>query len=209
MANDQSVLLDRNLFQLAAMTALYTAVKIHEHEAMDPNLVSTLSRGAHSPQAVEAMEKRMLNAIQWRVNPPTAMSFVRNMLDLVPEHLIDASQRETLMELTQLQVDLALMDYEFGQCPASSIAFASLLNAIDSVTTDGMFYANFESTMSKAILIDLEAIRDIRINLYEAVNFTELVDMQMASQNSDNKQMETYGNGSEGGIHSSPRSVSA
>jgi hypothetical protein len=70
----QTVFLYRSLFQLAAMTALYTAVKIHEHEAMDPALVSCLSRGAYSPEAVEAMEARMLTAIQWRVNPPTALA---------------------------------------------------------------------------------------------------------------------------------------
>jgi hypothetical protein len=76
MANDQSILLDHDLFQLAAMTALYSAVKIHKHKAMDPNLVFTWSRGAHSPQVVKAMEQQMLNAIQWRVNPPMAMLFV-------------------------------------------------------------------------------------------------------------------------------------
>ena len=40
------ILLDRNAYQLASMTALYSAVKIHEQEAMDPNLVSSrLRRG--------------------------------------------------------------------------------------------------------------------------------------------------------------------
>merc|ERR1712232_842236 len=50
--NGREVLLDRNLYQLAAMTALYSSVKIHEQEAMDPDLMSMLSRGVHTPAAV-------------------------------------------------------------------------------------------------------------------------------------------------------------
>jgi hypothetical protein len=202
----RSILLDRNLFQLAAMTALYTAVKVHEHEAMDPQLVSSLCRGAHSPEDIEAMESRMLNAIQWRINPPTAMSFLRSMLDLVPEHLIDASQRETVMELTQFQVDLAVCDDEFWQQPASSIAFASLLNAVESVTTDGLFFENFEATMSKATRVNLEGLRDMRIALYEAVNGNDDMDMQLTSSCDDSKSLE-FGNSSETSFHSSPRAV--
>jgi hypothetical protein len=198
MCNDKSVLLNRHQFQLAAMTALYTAAKIHEHEAMDPDLVSTLSRGAHSPQAVEAMEYRMLNAIQWRVNPPTAMSFVRKMLDLVPAHLMNAFERETIVELAQLQVDLTLTDYKFCQCSALSIGFASFLNAFENVTTGDIYhYANFETTMSEALPIDLNTIRDIRINLYEAVNGPEAMDMEITTVNDDKKIGTYYGNGTQ------------
>ena len=212
MASDPQMLLDRNLFQLAAMTALYTAVKIHEHEAMDPNLVAQLSRGAHSAQAVEAMEQRMLTAIQWRVNPPTAMSFVKNLLDLVPDCLMDSAQRETVLDLTQLQVDLAVQEYAFSQYPASSIAFASLLNAVESVTTDDMFFRNFESTMSSAVQIELPAMRNIRISLYEAVNGgPDDMDISPCHNSSGSmcEDMKMYAHGSHGSIHTSPRSVSA
>jgi hypothetical protein len=204
----QTVLLDRNLFQLAAMTALYTAVKIHEHEAMDPALVSSLSRGAHSPEAVEAMESRMLNAIQWRVNPPTALAFVRSMLDLVPQHLMGVSERETVMELTKFQVDLAGSDYTYSQAPASSIAFASLLNAMESVTSDGMFFANFEATMAMSIRIDVSGLRNIRMGLYESVNDTESMDMQIHN-NGEKLDMEESYSSLGGSIYSSPRSVNA
>ncbi len=164
------ILLDRNLYQLSAMTALYSSVKIHEQEAMDPNLVSSLSRGAHSPQAVEAMESRMLSAIQWRVNPPTALSFVRMMLDLVPEHMLGASERETIIELTKFQIETSINEYEFCRFHASSIALACILNATESVSDDGMFYATFESAMGSALGIDVRGLRDLRIALYELMN---------------------------------------
>lgn len=199
------VLLDRNEYQLAAMTALYTAVKIHEHEAMDPELVSTLSQDAHSSKAVERMESRMLQAIQWRVNPPTTHAFVRHMLDLVPFHLIDESSRETVMELTQFQVDLATCDYEFSKEPASRIAFASLLNAVESITDDGMFISNFETTMAKAMRVQLSSIRDLRIALYESVNGNE--SMEVTTAPSTDKAADTYA--STGDFNASPRAVNA
>jgi hypothetical protein len=201
----RQVLLDRNQYQLAAMTALYTAVKIHEHEAMDPELVSTLSRGAHSAQAVEIMESRMLHAIQWRVNPPTATAFVRHMLDLVPSHVMDATSRDTITELTQFQVDLATCDYHFAQRSASHIAFASLMNAMDSVTSDTAFLAKFESTMANAIRVDPSATRDIRIALYESVHGNEPMEICLPPCN--DKIMENYS--SSGEFNTSPRSVNA
>lgn len=201
----RNVLLDRSQYQLAAMTALYTSVKVHEHEAMDPKLVSTLSRGAHCAEAVEEMENRMLKAIQWRVNPPTAMAFVRNMLNLVPDHLLGEGERETVVELTQFQIDLATCDYVFSQQLASSIAFASLLNAVESVTDDGMFYNNFETTMSREVGFSLSDLRNIRMALYEAVNGNEPMEVSMAPSNE--KGMESYA--SSGEYNTSPRSVNA
>lgn len=166
----REILLDRNLYQLSAMTALYSSVKIHEQEAMDPNLVSSLSRGAHSPKAVEAMESRMLSAIQWRVNPPTAMSFVRMMIDLIPEHMLGASERETITELTRFQIEMSVNEYEFSRFHASSIAFACILNATESVSDDGMFYSTFESSMGAALGVNVRGLRDLRIALYELMS---------------------------------------
>lgn len=210
-ATGREILLDRGQYQLAAMTALYSAVKIHEHEAMDPALISTLSRGVHQPAAVEAMERKMLSAIQWRVNPPTSMSFVRNMMDVVPGHLIGPDERETVMELTNFQLDLAITDYKFSRAPASSLAFASLLNAVESVSSDSAFFASFESTMSGIIQIDHRCLRDVRIALYEAVNGTDSDAMDIQSYSADstteNKTANHYSSPVD--VHSSPRSVNA
>jgi Cyclin, C-terminal domain/Cyclin, N-terminal domain len=208
----QDILVDRNLYQLAAMTALYTSVKIHEQEAMDPKLVSSLSRGVHSPQAVEAMEARLLNAIQWRVNPPTALSFVRMMMNLVPEQMLGASEREATIEVTRFQIEMSVNEYAFCCCPASSIALAAILNSIESVSEDGMLHAGFESTLGSAIGIDARGLRHLRIALYELMNGSG--DMVMFPQNpaSATKMMENSSCGelmSAHSCHASPRSVNA
>jgi len=167
----EEILLDRDLYQLAAMTALYSSVKIHEQEAMDPNLVSHLSQGKHSTAAVEAMEVQMLNAIQWRVNQPTAMSFTRLIInELISDHLLSPCEKETIIDLTQIQIELTTQDYAFSTVNGSSIAFASMLNAIESCTDNGMFLANFETTITKILQVDEEDIQKLQVAIYELMN---------------------------------------
>lgn len=208
----QQILLDRNLYQLASMTALYSSVKIHEQEAMDPNLISSLSRGVHSPKAVEDMEAKMLQAIQWRVNPPTAMSFVRSMMDLVPHHIVGAAGREAISEITKFQVELAVNEYNFSRFQASSIAFAALLNSLESLSEDCVFVANFESTMACAVGIDINSVRGLRIALYELMNGNDTMILQDATvQTPASTNMDTSCGGlvnTEGHYKISPRSVS-
>jgi len=207
----QDILLDRNIYQLAAMTALYSSVKIHEQEAMDPNLVSTLSRGVHSPQAVEAMESKMLNSIGWRVNPPTAMSFVRSMIDLVPDHLMQSCQKETVSDIAKFQIEMIVNEYDFCTFNASSIAFACVLNAMDSVMDNTMLYTDFETTVGKTIMVDDSCMRDLRTAIYELMNGSdEINNIQMKRMNNLTKvasscagHVATEGNN----IHSSPRTV--
>jgi hypothetical protein len=209
-AEGSSILLDRSQYQLAVMTALYTTVKIHCHEAMDPALVSNLSQGAHSPKAVEAMEVRMLSALQWRVNPPTALSFVSKILELVPEHLMNDEERQAITDLTKFQLELAMETYEFSILPASSIAIASLMNAVESVSSNTAFVKDFEPSVCRLASVDATALRDVRINLYESINGVEPMDMQFTADMEDTTVEETTKQFSETNheIGTSPRSVS-
>ncbi|KAL3919359.1 MAG: hypothetical protein SGILL_003793 [Bacillariaceae sp.] len=210
----QEILLDRNAYQLASMTALYSSVKIHEQEAMDPNLVSSLSRGVHSAKAVEEMECKMLKAVQWRVNPPSAMSFVRSMMDLVPAHIVGSTERETLLEITKFQIELSVNEYDFCRYQASSVAFAALLNSFESLVDDGMFFANFESTMSQAVGVNVVTLRNLRIALYELMNGGESLAIQEpapAAASAATTTMDACGQpvAIDGQFETSPRSVSA
>jgi len=209
-----SILMDRSQYQLAVMTALYTTVKIHCHEAMDPQLVSNLSQGAHTPQAVEAMEVRMLKALEWRMNPPTPLFFVSKILDLVPEHLMNDEERQAVTDLTKFQLELAMETYQFSILPASLIAIASLMNAVESVSSNTAFVKDFEPSVCRLSNVDPTALRGIRINLYESINGVEPMDMQftadMEDTNVSNDNNETTKQFSETSheIGTSPRSVS-
>jgi len=206
------ILMDRNQYQLAAMTALYCSVKIHEQEAMDPNLVSTLSRGIHSAEAVEAMESKMLNAIQWRVNPPTAMSFVRSMVDLVPDHFMHSFEKETVVDIAKIQIETIISEYDFCTVKASSIAFACALNAMESVVADGMLYNEFETTMVKTMMVDDSCVRDLRVAIYELMNGSDVAASIQMNIKSHLTKVALSGTGAvatnkNNSIHSSPKSI--
>lgn len=127
---------DRSVFQLAAMTALYTAVKIHEPEAMDPSLVSSLSRGVYSPQDIEQMEYILLHSLNWRVNPPTTLSFVREFFHFIPVEAMNVKTREMVYDITKFQVELAVTENAFVGVKPSITAYCSFMNALNCLDMD-------------------------------------------------------------------------
>lgn len=166
-----AVLHDRSQFQLAAMTALYLSVKTHEPEVMSAELVSTLSRGAHSQQEVEIMEKRILHALTWQVNPPTTLSFVREFLKLLPAELLDHDMRATLMEICKFQSELAVADYNLVVVGSSSIAYACLMNGLESLCMDRSILGYVSSILAQAAGLNLfsEQLVHVQIRLCQAV----------------------------------------
>jgi Cyclin, N-terminal domain len=170
-AEGQAVLQDRTTFQLASMTTLYTAIKINEPEAVNPQTVSDLSKGCYTAQDVEAMEFHILNALQWRVNPPTAMAFVCQFLELIPEYALSKPLRATAYDIAKFQTELAVSDYDFIADKRSSVAFCSLVNALESMHLDEKVRSYIAYLLARTIGLDQDAddIRQIRACLFSAV----------------------------------------
>jgi hypothetical protein len=165
-------LLDRSVFQLAAMTSLYTAVKIHEPEAMDPKLVSSLSRGAYIPQQVEQMEAVLLAALQWRLNPPTALSFVRQFFNLIPFNALDEETRKMAYDVTKYQTELAVSEYDFVAIKPSVIAYCSLMNSLQSLDLDCKLLSYISTILAQSIGLDVannDSVANVQSFLYEAI----------------------------------------
>lgn len=133
VAADGSALRDRSTYQLAAMTCLYLAVKVHEPEAMDPATISVLSRGTYTPDDVEDVERHILESIQWRVNPPTSVCFTHYLLQLLPHDALTRRQFQTVQEIATIQLEVAMRDYELITVKRSSIAYCALVNALQSL----------------------------------------------------------------------------
>ena len=167
----RSAIFDSADFQLAAMTSLYTAVKIHEPEVMSAQLVSTLSRGAHSEAEVKVMERRILQSVKWHVNPPTSLSFVRSFLDLLPSDFLDEATKSTLYEVSKYQTELVVADYSLVIVPASTIAYASLVNALEGVCLDRTVLGFVSSILAQAAGLDMLSATLVHVQgqLFEAV----------------------------------------
>jgi hypothetical protein len=169
--NGRMILLDRSQYQLAALTALYSCVKTHNESALTLEIAAKLSRNDFSKSDIEAMERRMLDAIRWRVNPPTASDFVRIYLDMSRVwNWLDMSTREMVLELVEYQINLSIMKYEISLSKASHIAIASLLNATKSICPEET--GNLHESLCEVAFacdIDEESLESLQEKLYEAM----------------------------------------
>jgi len=165
----RAILLDRKEYQLAALTAVYTAAKVHEQQALTPRMIAKLSNGERTAVDIERMELRMLQAIQWRMHPPTSSAFVRHYLDLIPNDIVDSNTRKVILELSQIQINSSLSYYEFCTEKASQVAFAALLNAVESVDPHGKLFDFFSSSIAICNGIESKSMILLRERLYEKI----------------------------------------
>jgi Cyclin, N-terminal domain len=164
-------LFDLSLFQLACMTALYTAAKIHEPEVMDPKLVSDLSRGLYTISEIEEMERDMLTAVKWRVNPPTSMAFCLEFMNMIPEEIIDDVIRNKVSELTKAQIERAVCDYKFMTVNASTLAFCSFINSLERLVGDECLVSTVAHILADALGINSisDEVVSVQQRLHKAV----------------------------------------
>lgn len=120
----------RSVFQLAAISCLYTAVKMHESAAVSPKFLEQLSRDEYTVRDVERMELCILRALEWRLSTPTATAFLRLYLDIVPDSVLHQDVRDEVYGLAKFQTELALGDYKYVAVKSSIVAYASLMNAL-------------------------------------------------------------------------------
>ena len=134
----------RKDFQLVAVTTLYLAIKLHgEIESMEgaPRKLwidAFVKSGLFSIESIEAKERSILTALEWRVNPPTTVAFIASLLRLLPEtfkHLpLHESMASSIFEmakyLTELSVCVSAFSFQFT---FSEIAYAAILCSIDAL----------------------------------------------------------------------------
>jgi hypothetical protein len=162
---------DRKEYQLAAMTALYIAVKIYEPLEMDAGLVSKLSRGLHSAGEVTRLEHEMLVALSWRMNDPSPYQICNYLLELVPENAEDV--KPTLYDFCHFQTELATGDYAYVPLRRSVIAVASVLNALEGINQQDLLIQNrmsFINSLSRAVDYDIccPVVNAVRVRLLES-----------------------------------------
>ena len=135
--NAPTYLSDRKSFQLLSMATLYVAIKTTERVAIGSEFLSQMSRGAYTKGDIEAVEMELLQGLEWRVNPPTAMQFICNVLSLVVRRagLNDDAVARVLDE-SAYQAENAVRDYGLSQERQSSVAMAAMFNAAEALDTD-------------------------------------------------------------------------
>lgn len=173
---------DKNLFQLLAMTCLYLSIKLNEYKHLlipgsksSMDTILQLSRGFFTLKEMEQMEYEVLQRLQWHVHPPTAQLFVKHFL-----FFLSVDEHE-LHDLAQFMIELSVMDYFFVSYRPSEIAMAALLNSMDRLGHTVTSRTNFPITkfidiQSPAILACRERLSLIYAQANEQADMEESVD---------------------------------
>lgn len=143
---------DRLEYQLTCMSALYTAVKIHERTALHPKLVASLSQGQFQEQDVIQQERKLLQKLKWRLHPPTTLAFVRELLPLVPKDV-----RKAVYELAQVQLQHAMRFALFRAVPTYTLAYAAIVNALERLQVSALEVLGYKM----AVALELDCNDDI------------------------------------------------
>lgn len=129
---------DRSTFKLAATTTLHLAVKLlHPFKLGELGILSDLSRGEFEMKDVACMEEHILSCLRWKLHPPTPIAFSTLLLDFIFSHQslnLSSTDIDDLYDISSFFTELSLCDYYFVGVAPSTIALASMVNALE-----GMF----------------------------------------------------------------------
>jgi len=90
-----------------------------------------LCHGLYEEEEILNMEMKVLKGLSWRLNGPSAIDFVHAFSQLLPNQ--DDFKMKALIKTAEVQVELAMMDYSLALQQPSSVAYSSILIAIDSL----------------------------------------------------------------------------
>ena len=121
-----------NLALLTSLTTLHLAIKIHDSKKIRISTLANLSRGQFGASDIEDMEWRVLRDLKWKVHPPTAYSFVYQILLFLPQEA-SSSVRKEIFELSRYLTELTVCDSYFVDANQSCIAFAAILNVLEDI----------------------------------------------------------------------------
>mmetsp|Transcript_10430 Transcript_10430/g.14592 ORF Transcript_10430/g.14592 Transcript_10430/m.14592 type:complete len:335 (-) Transcript_10430:115-1119(-) len=186
----ESSLHNRKEYQLAAITALYMAIKLYDKKLVHPEIISRMSHGVYSKKEIEKMEVDILFALDWHLNGPTMLDFVEHFLDLLPQCAVKEHtllQARKLMEHCQLQSEYAAGDYFFATKQPSTVAIASIYNALDEVSSEHL--SQFEKGVFLWYITDVSRINPLSNEIVKTkLHLKKILDKK--SENKDNLHRE-------------------
>lgn len=149
--DDPTAALSRRQFQLVCLTCLYVATKLYDHKILPPVSIVNLSRGCFTSQDIEDMERTILDALQWRLSPPTPLTFVKHLLLLLPRKSVSRPVRRTISDVAKYLTELSVIDYAFVGRKASSVGLAAVLTAMDVATYEFELTAEDRLAFERAV----------------------------------------------------------
>jgi hypothetical protein len=122
--------------QCVAIAALNIVLKVNFSRVDHLPLLLEFSQKLFSPREINNMESSILSRLSWKLSPPTSLAFLVGFIPFMAKGSPCANlKHHDVSEIAQFLVELSVCDYYFvrKKLKPSSIALASLLNAIDIV----------------------------------------------------------------------------
>ncbi|KAL7510433.1 hypothetical protein ACHAXN_007338 [Cyclotella atomus] len=128
----------REKYQLAAMSALFLAIKIHgvseDGSSAKIKALSRLCYGHFEGEQVLAAEKDILVALEWFIHPPSMHQVAMAFSQVHPLRYVSPSNNSYVYEAARFQCELAVFLPDLLQkYKPSEIVFAAMLNATEKV----------------------------------------------------------------------------
>lgn len=136
---------DEELFQLAAMTSIYLAIKVHSTKKISIEAIASTGNGYITVAHIQAMELDLLQGLDWNLHPPTAVGFLENIFPVLAAELGPASSSGSdgtgagspcpsplggdssgVLEFAKFLSELSVCAYPFVNARPSSVAIAAL-----------------------------------------------------------------------------------
>ncbi|KAL7577748.1 hypothetical protein ACA910_010510 [Epithemia clementina (nom. ined.)] len=153
---------NKKIFQLAAMTALFLAVKLHERSKLSMSSMIELSRGSFNLEQMVVMEISLIRGLRWHLHPPTAQSFVQRFLLLVPSTAISPDALYDVLELSRFLTELSVIDYFFVTQRPSHIGLAALLNAMQDIAAVSIeVQSEFVDLVKKEYKMEIDSLPSV------------------------------------------------
>jgi hypothetical protein len=132
------------------MASLYLSAKLFEHTYfISSDVMSALSHGIYSKATVEQAELNILKAMNWNVNPPNAIAFCQEFLNLLPCS-VSQQLKDAAYDLCKAQIKQCVLDYDCIIVEASTVAFYATHNALRSLGMDTIILGHVASIFSYA-----------------------------------------------------------
>jgi hypothetical protein len=122
-------------FQLLTVAALYSCLKAKD-DMFPINQFAESCCKVYTKDEIDAMEHTLLRGLSWRTNTPTAHQVGHATLSLLVPHVnLPESTWGFLLDEMKYQTEIAVRDYYFSTQRPSTIALASIYNAIEKVSS--------------------------------------------------------------------------
>lgn len=121
-------------FRLSALTSLFLSLKTHSYakKRFKIEMLLRVSGGEFTADQVVNTERLMLHTLKFHVNPPTSMSLLNEMLQMLEQLIPSAQAAGMVSRQAQFFTELAVL-IDTSMARPSVVAFAALLNSMDTV----------------------------------------------------------------------------